>query len=251
MHIAEASAAAARHLILHEHGKGTLGAVFLELDRSRFHRLKHTADILDESVLSQALSLLSRPGRTPASKLVELALAGIYRSLHRLGFASGLEFKAAIETAEKLDVPIILGDQDISITVQRLADAFRNDFDLSRLLSLMMVRAPDDVESPVARSIREAFQAMAAGDSQLGQEKLAKLINRETVAQIVKPMKLFLPNVSRAILDERDIVMAANLLKCTKELPQAKRNVVAVVGLAHVEGIAEEWDRTQSHSEAV
>lgn len=249
MHIAEASAEAARHLIIHEHGKGTLGAVFLELDSARFSRLKASKSP-DESLLAHALSVLSRPGRTPLASILELGVSSMYRFLHRLGFASGVEFKAAIEIAEELNVPILLGDQDIQITMKRLAEGFRNDFDLPRLLSLMMSRSTKRNESPAEQSLREAFQAIAAGDAKNAQEKLTKLIDQDTVREMMKPMKTFAPNVTRALLHERDVVMTNNILKYVDELPQGKRNMVAVVGLAHVEGIAEEWKHRHFRSDA-
>lgn len=246
MHIAEASAVAARDLIRREYAKGTLGGIFLELDSTRFERLKQkNSQQADESLLSLAMSILSRPSRSPLASLVELALTGMYRTLHRLGFASGVEFKAAIETAELFDIPIILGDQRIQTTLARLADGFRHDFDLKRLMSLAFTHASETSrpETRTERSIREAFQAIAQGDVELGQERLAKLIDQDTIREIIRPMHKFAPNVTTAILDERDVVMTDNLIAATDKLPPEKTNLVAIVGLAHVEGIAREWQK--------
>lgn len=246
MHIAEASAVAARDLIRREYARGTLGGVFLELDTIRFERLKQkSTEQADESLLSLAMSILSRPSRSPLASLVELALTGMYRTLHRLGFASGVEFKAAIETAERFDIPIILGDQHIQATLARLADGFRHDFDLQRLMSMAFTQASEESrpETPIERSIREAFQAIAQGDVELGQERLAKLIDQDTIREIIRPMQKLAPNVTTAILHERDLVMTDNLIAATDRLPPEKNNLVAIVGLAHVEGIAREWQK--------
>ena len=250
MHIAEASANAARQLIVHEHGKGTLGAVFLELDSARFARMKGSQSP-DESLLTHALSVLTRSDRTPITNLLELGIGSMYRFLHRLGFAGGVEFKAAIEAAEELNIPILLGDQDIQITMKRLGQGFSSDFDIPRLLSLMMSQPTSNVETSAERTLREAFQAIASGNVKGGQEKLSKLLDRDTVREIMEPMKTYAPNVTRAILHERDVVMTNNLLRYARELPEDKRNMVAIVGLAHVEGIAEEWKNRQLQSEAV
>lgn len=241
MHIAEASADAARDLITKEHRKGTLGSVFLELDSSRFTRLKHSQHP-DESLLSYALSVLARPDGNPLAKIVELGIGSAYRGMHKLGFASGVEFKAAIETAERLHVPLVLGDQDIKVTMNRVSKGFQDDFNLAKLMSLMMAN-PNKPESSVERRVRQAFQAIISGDSLRGQEQLAKLIDRKTVREIIKPMEEFFPGVTRAMLHERDVVMTKNLHKEAFRLSEDKNNMVAIVGLAHMEGIATEWDK--------
>jgi len=251
MHIAEASAVAARDLIRREHAKGHLGAVFLELDAGRFERLKKSSrERADESLLTHAMNILRRPNSSTLTSLVELGLTTAYRTLHKMGFASGVEFVAAMETADGLNIPIVLGDQEVRVTLSRLAEGFRSDFDVSRLMALAVAHTAfpnGKSETPTERRVREAFQSIASGDVARGQERLAKLIDRDTVRQIMQPMRDYAPNVTKAILDERDIVMTENLIKAVEGLPIGKRNLVAVVGLAHVEGIAKAWDRKHQH----
>ncbi|KAI0565335.1 TraB [Gracilaria domingensis] len=242
MHIAEASAESTRNLITREYEKGSLGAVFLELDRERFDRIKKEASTPDESLLSHALKIISSR-KHPLAGLMELGIGSIYRALHRLGFASGVDFKAAIETAEDLKVPIVLGDQDLRTTMRRLGEGFRSDFDLQRMMAILMTRSKSQApESPLERKLGEAFQAMASGDPKSGQEKLAELIDRNTVHQLIEPMRMLTPNIARAMLYERDVIMTENLIKASKNLPEKKNVIVGIVGLAHVEGIADEWD---------
>eukprot|EP00177_Eucheuma_denticulatum_P001887 GFKZ01003368.1.p1 GENE.GFKZ01003368.1~~GFKZ01003368.1.p1 ORF type:complete len:327 (+),score=48.77 GFKZ01003368.1:1792-2772(+) len=245
MHIAQASATAARDLIRREYTKHTLGAVFLELDPPRFQRLRKRAhNNPDHSLLSLALSILSRPSTKPLASLVELAIGAVYRTLHRLGFASGVEFEAAIETAERLGVPIVLGDQHIDTTMANVADGFKRDFELARLLSLVTSSSTvGAVGTDVERGVREAFAAVARGDVEGGQRLLAQLVDPKTVREMTRSMREFAPGVTEAILDERDVVMVDNLIRCVDHMPQDKSSVVAVVGLAHVEGIEREWRR--------
>ncbi|PXF40208.1 hypothetical protein BWQ96_10084 [Gracilariopsis chorda] len=239
MHIAEAFANAARDLIIREHEKASLGAVFLELDHGRFDHIKRAASAPDESLLSHALHILAQR-RNPPTGLVELGMDSVYRSLHRLGFASGLEFKS---TAERLTIPVLLGDQQLQITMQRLAEAFRDNFGVKRIMNILMARSKvKSPESPVERKFGEAFHAIASGDVKQGQEKLGKLIDRDTVHQLVELMRIFAPKIARAILYERDVIMTENLIKAAQEFPKEKSVIVGVVGLAHVEGIVEEWD---------
>lgn len=46
-----------------------------------------------------------------------------YKSVEKLGFTAGSEFKAAVEEGKKLQAKILLGDRDVDITLQRLATA--------------------------------------------------------------------------------------------------------------------------------
>lgn len=253
MHIAEASATAARDLIHKQHAKGTLGAVFLELDEARHARLaKSMRGNPDDSLLSHALSTLARAQRDPLAALVELALTTLYRTLHQLGFASGVEFRAAIDIAKRLDIPLVLGDQHISVTTSRLAEAFRQDLDLPRLLSLAMTDSrKQGNETSVERTVREAFQSVASGDVEGGQARFASLLNSGAIREIIAPMHRYVPNVANAILHERDVVMADNLVTAVDKLPLGKKNLVAVVGLAHMEGIAREWENRVLRDEKV
>lgn len=242
MHIAQTSATAARDLIRREYTKHTLGAVFLELDPPRLERLRKRAHSNpDLSLLSLALSILFRPSAKPLASLVELAISAVYRTLHRLGFASGVEFEAAIETADRLGVPIVLGDQHIDTTMANVADGLKKDFDLGRILNLATESRIGAVETNVERGMRQAFAAVARGDVEGGQRLLADLVDPMTVREMTRSMREFAPGVTEAILDDRDIVMVDNLIRCVDHMPEDKSSVVAVVGLAHVEGIEREW----------
>lgn len=251
MHIAQASATATRDLIQIQHSKGTLGAVFLELDETRHARLsKPSSAGADESLLNIALSALRRAPEAPLATLVELASTTLYRSLHQLGFASGLEFLAAIEATSRLDVPLILGDQHIFVTTARIAEAFKKDLNLPRLLAVALADSQKEFkETDVERAVRDAFQAVAAGDVRKGQERLAAVLQRGSLPEIVSPMRRYVPRVARAILDERDVVMANNLITAISNLPSEKRHVVAIVGLAHVDGITREWEKRVTSKE--
>lgn len=253
MHIAEASAVAARDLIHAQHAKGHLGAVFLELDAARFKRLKNSSrQRADESLLSHAMSIMGRPNSSALTALVELGLTSMYKTMHRMGFASGVEFKAAIEAAEELGVPIVLGDQEMGITLTRLAHAFADDLYVPRIMALAVAHAtfPDGGgETRVEKRVREAFEAIAAGDVERGQARLAKLIDQNSVREIIRPMREFAPCITRAILDERDCVMTENLVEAVVRLPHDKRHIVGIVGLAHVDGIARGWEERRKNEE--
>lgn len=62
---------------------------------------------------------------------------------------------------------------------------------------------------------------------------------RSTVEELVKDLREALPNIYSALVDERDEYMTLSLLTRLSEEPRsAPQRVVAVVGLAHEDGIS-------------
>ena len=61
---------------------------------------------------------------------------------------------------------------------------------------------------------------------------------RSTVKELVKDLRESLPSIYSALVDERDEYMTQSLLSRLSEQPRsAPQRVVAVVGLAHEDGI--------------
>ena len=50
-------------------------------------------------------------------------LSQFYKSVEKLGFNTGAEFKVAVEEARRLGIQVLLGDRDVDITLQRLSNA--------------------------------------------------------------------------------------------------------------------------------
>jgi TraB/PrgY/gumN family len=55
--------------------------------------------------------------------LLGRALSEFYKSIEKLGFTAGGEFKAAVEEGRAVGARILLGDRDVDFTLQRLAAA--------------------------------------------------------------------------------------------------------------------------------
>ena len=153
--------------------------------------------------------------------------AAFYKSLDEMGFPAGGEFVAAIEEARLLNATVLLGDQDINVTLQRLKEAraetrrLRNDGILSR----------DDAKALIGSlpsTVRKRESSLTAeGVAQLADE----LKQRDNALAITAYLKKAAPPVYDAMIGERDQYMAHAL-----EVAPGNR-IVAVVGLAHVEGI--------------
>lgn len=255
MHISNASATAAHRLIYDVHEAGGLSRIFLELDAERLETLRRGGDsAFDESLSSMLKSLLSTflPGATEKSGSGELAgilrtaLKAGYRAFQQVGFASGVEFIAAINAAEKLKVPVMTGDIEVSNTMSSLARAIQTDISPSKLIQLMMSRNPyGNGGNEVERAVTDAFILMASGDSEGAHVRLSHALNRESVRNIIKTMRDVAPNVTGAMLDDRDQYMAHGLFSLAKELERipGQTSAVAIVGLAHVDGIEHHWQR--------
>jgi hypothetical protein len=59
-----------------------------------------------------------------AGQVLGKALSQFYSSIEKLGFTAGGEFQAAVEEAKNVQSKVLLGDRDVDITLQRLAQAF-------------------------------------------------------------------------------------------------------------------------------
>jgi len=153
------------------------------------------------------------------------ALKGVLDSVYKAaeGYtdrSAGSELVAAIKEAARADVPVLLGDQTLQQTLRRIsAELGKTDFK----------RLSEELE--------------AASDGQFGfqssgglLELLEKAKNQAMSQKLRGALKASAPGLFSAFVDERDAVMADNLLK---SLAAGRKRVVAVVGSIHVAGIGE------------
>lgn len=63
-----------------------------------------------------------------------------------------------------------------------------------------------------------------------------KLKNREKVRKLTKYLSTILPKITEVLINERDI----HLIKVLKE---ANGTVLGVVGIAHLDGIEDNWNK--------
>jgi len=146
-------------------------------------------------------------------------IATLYSYLRSIGITPGLEFKTAIEEGKKRNSKIILGDQDQEYTMKRIKEATKN----TNWKQFFGTEPPIDIP----RNIN--FRDLKTADT---------LLDRKRVSNITKWLKENAPELAKAILTERDEHMARELDKCSKEGAQV---VVAVVGMAHMDGIQKLW----------
>lgn len=131
-----------------------------------------------------------------------------------------------------LSADVVLGDRDVEVTLQRVAEALSKT-DINALLK------PD---SELEESLKELVPNNLAvntdgdlNDAQYRQEFsdfVETVKQKDKVRKIMTQLKRVAPEIHTALLVERDAYMAAGL----NGLDDLE-TIVAVVGIAHVDGI--------------
>ena len=170
--------------------------------------------------------LLKGDMQEAGSQAIGVGLSSLYKQMDSLGFQSGGEFVAAVEEADRIGATIVLGDRDARETIGRLRDAIGE--------LLRNPPQPTGAEPPAAL-------IAAAGGPQAEMTKdsintmMSTLKQRQTLRELTAYLKSEVPPLYQALIAERDEFMAQSLMKA--EARGGAQNIVAVVGLAHVDGI--------------
>ena len=196
-------------------------AVAIELCPSRFDALTHP-DRLAELDLMQVL----RQGKA-SMIMANLAMAAYQQRLgEQLGIEPGAEMRMAVTQAEVHDLPVVLIDREIGVTLQRTArnlSWWRRGMLFSGLVASLVSReevSEEDIEHLKEGDVLETTFAEFAHD-------------RDDLYQ--------------PLIDERDRYMAAKLRAAAAEHPG--RPLLAVVGAGHLNGIEKYLRDTSPPSE--
>ena len=181
--------------------------VAIELDPSRYSALKRQArdpDVKDVLAASNFNALL-----------VQWLLAYLQRRIgFDVGVEPGAEMKAAIDEAEKRNLPIALIDRDIRITLLRFWKS------LGFIEKLKMGWA--------------LIVSIAEIDN--GQEiDIESLKDQNVIDVVMDEFRKFSPNGARALIDERDAFIAHQLVLLKAQRPEGR--ILAIVGAGHRHGI--------------
>jgi pheromone shutdown-related protein TraB len=201
-HVSRESAELVRQVISRERPD----AVCIELDRKRFAALsqRHRFESLNirEVIRSQQLPVL----------LLNLVLAAYQKQLGgALGVVPGSELLAAANVANDLGIPIELCDRDVRITLRRAWSSiswWRKLWFAPALLVSTLFERPS-----------------------LSEADLRTLRQRDVMSSLLQELGEALPELKRALIDERDSYLAEKMRR------SPGRHLVAVVGAGHVEGI--------------
>ena len=188
--------------------------VAVELCKGRYDSLKGKEEVKEVNVKE----LLS--GNKFYHFLMHWLLAYVQKKFGKeQGVKPGAEMLSAIEKAEKIDARIALIDRDIQITLARFWNkmSFFEKLKLfGSLIGAMFGIGTDDVD-------------------------MDRMTDEDVVSQLVSELRKIAPTAASVLLDERNAIMAKNLLDISRE-----GKVVAVVGAGHREGIQKYLDAPES-----
>ncbi len=149
--------------------------------------------------------------------LAQLLLAAYQRRLGlKLNIKPGAEMMAAVNAAERLGIHCSLADREISITLRR-AMASLGVIGLFRILYAGLV-------------------SMLQKPQEVTEEEIERLKSTDAMEEVLREFGALLPDLRRALIDERDIYLAQKI----REVDGTR--VVAIVGAAHVPGIKNHID---------
>ena len=154
-------------------------------------------------------------------------LGAVFQALNALwkqyGLVPGVDFRAALEAADETQIPVCCIDRDVNETLSLLRTAL-GDVDLGRLLS-----------TPPPAELMSGGGGLFGGVTDIA-SAVERLKNREQVAALRRHMSAVAPSIVEVMLHQRDRLMVRSI---RKQCPNGV--VVAVVGLAHMDGIEREW----------
>eukprot|EP01032_Pedospumella_encystans_P019104 gene19104-21730_t len=194
-------------------------AVFLELCKQREQILDPSFDYNGASKLSVRQTLEAyRSGNLNGFTLM-YTLMTKYHNLE-----PGKEFIAAADEAAKFNIPIVLGDRSVGITIKRIWQGL-TFWQKAKLVKHFLSSHEDGI------SIEE-------------DDMNALIDNRQAIMREMDRLAKVSPWLVECLLHERDKFMVLELEQTLDELKEG--NIVAVVGAAHVMGMEKFWNERAS-----
>ena len=208
-HVSKASAQEVKRLI----STDQFDAVAVELDQSRYNNLTNP-----DSFASMDLFKVVREGKA-GMVAASLALGSFQQRIaEQLGIEPGAEMRAAIELAQEKELPILLIDREIGITLRRV---YANVPWWQRL------------------SIFSGLFVSVFSREQIKEEDIEQLKEGDMLEATFKEFAEESAQIFRPLIDERDEYMALRLLQENQRHNNAFKNILIVVGAGHLKGISD------------
>jgi hypothetical protein len=167
----------------------------------------------------------------------ERVLKSIYKILGQLGMVAGGEFKVAITEANRLKSTVLLGDQEGKITARLINEAV----DLQELLKSLSSAKANHSGEQFAPPLLKKFHFDKHGKSfeeqvaDYMEEMVESLKTREHASVLSSQLLSAHPKLHRILLEDRNAILTHSLFAAES------KSMVAVVGLAHLEGVEALW----------
>jgi len=206
-HVSQRSVDLVREVI----GRERPDAVCIELDEGRYTALSEKKQF-EEQDLREVLKK-----KQLATLMLNLVLASYQRRLGlKLGVAPGSELLEAARVAEEHEIPFILCDRDVRITLRRAWQSI-SWWQRLRLLGEVSVGVFEDAE--------------------ISEDELERIRDQDVVTEVMNELGRMMPDLKRVLIDERDAYLAHEILETSGE------RIVAVVGAGHIAGMKERLER--------
>ena len=170
--------------------------------------------------------------------LAHLALGSYQRRMgQQLGVKPGAELLAAVEAAREVGARVELVDRDIHTTLKRTW-ANLGLWKRSQLMASLLVGF-EDAPPPKKKSGKAdepAATPLPAAD-ELRAEDIERLKEPKALSEMLAELAAVLPEIKKPLIDERD----AFLMSGIEDAAAGAREVVAVVGAAHVPGMQKQF----------
>lgn len=180
--------------------------VCVELDRSRFEALTDPRRFRHLDVFEVIRN------KRIAFTLGSLVLTSYQRRMGaKLGVVPGAELLAGVNAAGDVGADLVLADRDVQITLKR---------------SWAKLGFADRAQLLIALGV-----SLFAGSSEVSEEQIEALKDRDTIAEMMTELAKHMPNLQVPLIDERD----RYLMSTISEAPGPV--IVGVVGAGHVSGM--------------
>ncbi|MCX6710373.1 MAG: TraB/GumN family protein [Candidatus Woesearchaeota archaeon] len=205
-HIAEESVVRIRNAILN----WKPNVVALELDHNRFYSLMNP---------EKGDKRLSRPSiRKVGIKGFLFTVVGSFlqRKLgERVGVEPGSDMKTAAEDASRNNIPVMLIDQDIELTLSNFSNALtlRERWNLFSDFFMGLIFRKDIIEFDIS-----------------------KVPDKKTIETLISKLRERYPGIYKSLIEDRNIFMAKKIARFMKSNPEKK--ILAVVGAGHEDAIS-------------
>lgn len=204
--------------------------VLIELCKSRLNILSFDEEVILRE--SQSMNMEKMMTTIKQNGLVQgimyiLLLSMSAHLTRQLGMAPGGEFRRAVQEAERVKGCLIhLGDRPLQITLQRALAALS-----------------------VWQKLRLAWHMITAKEP-ISKEEVERCKKQDLLEEMLAEMTGEFPALSKVFVRERDIYLAYSLRLAANPMPcmgnpsgMQPTVVVGVVGIGHVPGIVENWEK--------
>ncbi len=144
----------------------------------------------------------------------------------KLGVVPGIEMKTAIELAREKGINIALIDRDIKITLKRISQC-------------ITWREKWNFVVDFVKGIFKPDRELAA------RLDLRKVPADSVVEEVIEIVRKRYPGLYKALVEERNEIMAKNILKILSDNPDKK--LLVVIGAGHKKGLEEELEHLMSN----